>query len=208
MRMHAVDERDARWERDDAAFRLYVFRGPDAATYTFDIEDATLTEALDHVRMASEGDRNLWALALVSDDDVRGRGLVWLSGMDYHDAADTPAQRARRREMQDRYLAARSRDALPVVLPDGRRLIRMFPEWGAGPLWESFTENYPLDPATLDLPDGLADALVAWNEEWNARAPDEPLPDPDGFRRRGAALADALEEALAGRAEIRREFLG
>lgn len=206
MRVTPSDERDARWERDDARYRLYVFRGPQGDTHTFDLEAATLTDALEHARIASEDDRSLWALALVVDADA-GRGLVWLSGGDLHEVPATAAARARRREMQDRYLAACARRDDPVVLPDGRRLIRMFPEWGGGPLWERFTAHYPLDPATLDLPDGLGAALHAWNAEWGARGVDEPLADPDTWRRRGETLADALERALAGVAEVRREFL-
>jgi hypothetical protein len=207
MQVRSSDERDSTWERYDPLFRVYVFRGPSGVSHTLDIEGATLTEALDQARMASEDDRSLWALALVEGRGEQ-RGLVWLSGADYHSRPDTAAERARRREMQDRLLAARSRRGEPVVLPNGHRLIRMFAGWASSPLWESFTENYPLDPASLDLPAALVDELLAWNAEWAARAEDEPLADADGWRRRGEVLADALDRALDGVAEVRREFLG
>ncbi|MFT4395937.1 hypothetical protein ACLTEW_13475 [Gordonia lacunae] len=148
----------------------------------------------------------LWSLAVVeaAADDER---LVWLSGYDYRQHARTWAEQRRRSEMQLRYLASRAAQSLPVVLPDGFRLIRMFPEWGAGPLWESFTENYPADPVRLGLDPELAGALTDWNDVWNARPHDAGLDDEPGWTAAGLALHGRVESALAGVAEVAAQFL-
>jgi hypothetical protein len=208
MRSEYVDERDSTWELHDPRFRLLLFEGPGAAVTAVDIADASVDEALESARELSGGDERLWALALVGVDARGARGLTWLSGMDYNDAPGDAVEWRRRREMQDRYLAARSRRGQAPVLPDGRRLIRVFPEWSTRwPLWESFTDHYLLDATTLDITAGLDDDLTAWNAEWQRRQPDEPLADPDGWRGRGLDLVARLRRELDGSAEVRPEFL-
>lgn len=108
--------------------------------------------------------------------------------------------------MQLRYLSARSRWSQPVVLPDGLRVIRMFPEWGgAGPLWESFTENYPADPDKLGLDRGLAAQLREWNDAW---ATEDAVPsDHAEWIAEGVALHRRVQEVLHGIAEVAPQFL-
>jgi hypothetical protein len=209
MRGELVPDGDVAWERDDPRFRVFVYAGVDDSVRAVDLLDADSHDALESAKPLSNGDRDLWALALVVDDTVDGRGLVWLSGTDYRREPMTAAQRRGRREMQDRFLRERSRRGEPVVLPNGRRLIRMFPEWSVDlPLWESFSENYPATAAALGLADDLAAALREWNDEWQNRPEDVPLPDEEGWRERGIRLLERLREELDGVAEVRPEFLG
>jgi hypothetical protein len=208
MRGELVDERDSSWESHDPRFRILVFEGARNAVRAVDIVDASVDDAFESARALSEGDRRLWSLALVTDDRQGGRGLVWLSGMDYNDAPVTAKQWALRRQMQNRYLMAKVQRRQPPLLPNGLRVIRVFPEWVSGlPLWESFTDQYHLDPGSLDLSHELSAALFAWNEEWLSRSEDEPLADPRGWRRRGLRLVGQLQAELDGVAEIRPEFL-
>lgn len=205
MRVALVDERDATWEQIDAPFRLFVYRGAGSAVSAYDVADASLKDALEAARNLSRGDELLWSLAVVVDGTADGRGLAWISGMDYHDRPTSPREWERRREMQSRYLAARSRRGEPALLPDGRRLIRMFPEWVAGwPLWEDHTEAYRLTGEMLGLDAHLSRELYDWNEAFNARQEDDPL--PDGWIDEGRALAQRLQSALADIAEVRPEF--
>lgn len=206
MRGIPSDERDSTWERDDARYRLYVFTGPDNAVTTTDIVEATIEEALDCADALSEGDAHLWSLALVENDARGMRGLIWLSGMDYNDPPDSPREWQRRGQMQDRYLRARRRRGEPVVLPNGLRLIRVFPEWVSGwPLWENFTEDYRLTGADLGLTDSLSEALFEWNEAWLSRDENDPL--PAGWEAEGHRLVGRLRDELRGVAEVRPEFL-
>jgi hypothetical protein len=206
MRGIPVDERDSAWERDDARYRLYIFEGPDNAVTTIDIVEATVEQALESALAMSNGDQHLWSLALV-ETDARGlRGLIWLSGMDYNDPPTTPWEWQRRRQMQDRYLIAKSRRDVATVLPNGLRLIRVFPEWVSGwPLWENFTAEYRLTGPSLGLTPELSDALFNWNEAWLARQEDDPL--PAGWEDEGHRLVVRLRSALDGIAEVRPEFL-
>lgn len=206
MRAFAVDERDSAWERDDARFRVYTFEGPGNAVVTLDLVDATIEQALEFARGASNDNELLWSLAMVEDDSRGLRGLIWLSGMDYNDLPSRRGEWQRRRQMQDRYLLARSRRGLHPVLPSGQRLIRVFPEWGSGlPLWESFTEAYRRTGADLGLTTALSDALFEWNEIWMARPENDPV--PAGWRDRGEQLVPQLRAELDGAAEVRPEFL-
>ena len=208
MRGEYVDERDSAWERDDPRFRVYVFKGPGNAVTTVDIIDATIDEALDSARALSHGDEDLWSLALVENDARGRRGLIWLSGMDYNDTPCTAREWQRRRQMQDRYLRARSRTGRAPLLPNGMRLVRVFPEWVSGwPLWESFTDQYRLDSTSLTISVDLGDALYGWNEQWLSRREDEPLADPDDWETQGIALVGRLSRELEGVAEVRPEFL-
>ncbi len=216
--MHAfeVDERDSSWESDSAVFRIYVFEGAANAVSTFDVVDATVEEALEAARVQSDDNRRLWSLALVHNDGRAGRGLIWLSGNDYNDVpspVETAAYWRARGTMQTRYLQARSLAGESVVLPTGERSIRMFPEWSVDlPLWESFTDNYPVARGSLAVPGDLEKALAEWNQGWQV------LADPDrsavtsedewaAWHDQGRALLAHLRSALAGRAEVRPEFL-
>lgn len=84
----------------------------------------------------------------------------------------------------------------------------MFPEWVSGwPIWENFTDDYRLDTRSLNITPDLGAALFDWNEEWLSRHEDEPLADPEGWRTRGIALVDQLQQELEGVAGVRPEFL-
>lgn len=206
VRGYFVDERDSAWERDDARYRIYTFEGAANAVTTFDLEGATLEEALETAAVMSGDDERLWSLALV-EEDARGlRGLIWLSGMDYNDPPDSGREWQRRRQMQDRYLLARSRRGDSNVLPNGLRLIRVFPEGVSGwPLWESFSEDYHLTGSDLGLSSELSRALYEWNDVWQSREVDGPV--PEGWEERGRVLVAQLRSELAGVAEVRPEFL-
>lgn len=206
MRGYLVDERDSTWERDDARYRIYIFEGSGNDVTTFDLEGATVEEALEEASAMSGADERLWSLALV-EDDARGlRGLIWLSGMDYNDPPGSAREWQRRRQMQDRYLLARSRRGETNVLPNGLRLIRVFPEWVSGwPLWESFSDEYHLTGSDLGLSSDLSTALFAWNDAWQSRDVDAPL--PEAWEEHGRVLVARLRSELEGVAEVRPEFL-
>jgi hypothetical protein len=206
MRGFPADERDSTWERDDARYRLYVFKGPDNAVTTIDVVEATIEQALDSAMALSNGDEHLWSLALVENDARGMRGLIWLSGMDYNDPPSTAWEWQRRRQMQDRYLIAKNRRGEQTVLPNGLRVIRVFPEWVSGwPLWENFTEGYRRTGPDLGLTRELSDALFDWNEVWLSRHEDDPL--PAGWEDEGHRLVTQLRSELDGVAEVRPEFL-
>lgn len=206
MRAGEADERDSSWQQHAPRFRAFVYRGADSAVTALDIVDASVEEALRAARDFAGGDAHLWSLALVATDEHGRQGLVWLSGMDYHDTPNSRAEWQRRRHMQVRYLAARAREGSEPVLPNGLRVIRMFPEWvGGWPLWESFTDSYRLTGQDLGLADALSDALLAWNFAWMERQEDEPV--PDGWLERGKRLHVELQAQLRGIAEVRPEFL-
>ncbi|MFK4804299.1 hypothetical protein ACI3KX_00385 [Microbacterium sp. ZW CA_36] len=206
MRGEPVDEADTAWESCDARYRVFVYTGPEAAVKAIDIVDASLHEVMDSTRALADNDRNMWSLALVMDAaEPRGRGLVWLSGMDYHRAPASAFEWRLRAEMQDRYLSARGRRHEAVMLPNGLRVVRMFPEWGVTwPLWESFTDNYPMDAAALGLSDSLAAELAAWNDRWQDGGLEGPL--PVGWHDEGWALYGLLQAELDGIAEVRPDF--
>lgn len=206
MRGFYVDERDSTWERDDARYRIYVFKGADNAATTFDLLEATIEQALESAIALSNGDEHLWSLALVEDDSRGLRGLIWLSGMDYNDPPSSAREWQRRRQMQDRYLMDKHRRGMPTVLPNGLRVIRLFPEWVSGwPLWESFTDDYRRTGPDLGLTPELSRALYDWNETWLTRHEDDPI--PEGWRERGERLFNQLQAELEGVAEVRPEFL-
>lgn len=210
MELIPADERDSTWERDDARFRIYVFTGADHAVDTHDLLDASVDDALEAARELAGDDDELWSLALV-ENDARGlRGLLWLSGMDYNDAPDGARQWRARALMQDRCLAARVRRGRAPLLPDGRRVIRLFPEYGGGlPVWQSFTERYRLEPADLGFDEGRDRDLIArlrtWNEEWQD-IPEGGTPAA-GWSDEGASLRDDLQRVLGPGAEVRPDYL-
>ena len=191
---------------NDAHYRIYIFEGAGNEVTTFDLEGATVEEALEQASAMSGADERLWSLALV-ENDARGlRGLIWLSGMDYNDPPGSAREWQRRRQMQDRYLLARSRRGESNVLPNGLRLIRVFPEWVSGwPLWESFSDEYHLTGPDLGLSSDLSTALFAWNDAWQSRDVDAPL--PEAWEEHGRVLVARLRSELEGVAEVRPEFL-
>ncbi|MFJ5697986.1 hypothetical protein [Arthrobacter sp. NPDC093139] len=85
MHVAASDERDSQWERRRSTFRVYFFTepGPGYSVSTFDVADATFTEAKTWADDAA-GDRR-YSIALVSSDEHRQRGVVWLLGHDLND---------------------------------------------------------------------------------------------------------------------------
>lgn len=209
MRIELVDERDVRWEQPEPHFRLFVYRGAGHAVAAYDVTDASLADVLEAARNLSQDDALLWSLGAVvhgrTDGPADDRGLVWISGADYNDVPTTPSARRRRREMQSRYLMARARRGEAPLLPDGLRLIRMFPEWVSGwPLWEDFTDAYRLTGASLGLDPALSQALYDWNEAFLSRDEEDPL--PAGWLDDGWQLAARLQRALAGVAEVRPEL--
>jgi hypothetical protein len=76
------DERDSHWEKRQSTFRVYFFSGPGPgySVSTFDVADATLSEAKTWADDQA-GDRR-YSIALVSSDEHGQRGLVWLIGHD------------------------------------------------------------------------------------------------------------------------------
>lgn len=172
---------------------------------TVDIVDATIEQALESAVALSHGNAKLWSLALV-ENDARGlRGLIWLSGMDYNDPPESARDWQRRRLMQDRYLMARRQQNLPVVLPNGLRVIRVSPEWAtAWPLWENFTDAYARTGPELGLSAELGAELRAWNAAWSTRDEDDPL--PAGWESAGRSLVQRLQAELRDIAEVRPEF--
>lgn len=104
---------------------------------------------------------------------------------------------------QDRQLRASD----PPRLDDGRRVVRVFPEWCCElPLWESYTDNYPFSRDTLPISGDLLDALTAWNAEWQDREPEMELTDAERWLIDGDALVARLRRELDGIAEVRAEF--
>ncbi|TXK05793.1 hypothetical protein FVP60_02045 [Microbacterium mitrae] len=193
-------------QRNDTRFRLVLFADATLEVTAYDISGASLEFALDAARQLSRHDEVMWALAVVDQESAVEPALLWISGSDYSQTPKTPNQWRHRRDMQDRYLMAKSRRRLPLLLPDGRRSIRMFAEWGRlWGLWESFSESYVLDPSSLGLSAELGDELYAWNDAFNDREVDDPL--PSSWRDEGLALYDRLQRELAGVAEVRPEFL-
>ena len=93
-----------------------------------------------------------------------------------------------------------------MVLSNGLRVIRLFPEWVSGwPLWESFTDDYRLTGPDLGLTPELSRTLYEWNETWLTRDEDDPI--PEGWREQGERLFLQLQAELDGVAEVRPEFL-
>ncbi|GAA2176203.1 hypothetical protein GCM10009846_29050 [Agrococcus versicolor] len=206
MRWVEVDAK-ASWAREDARYRVFVFAGPSLDVSTTDVAEASVEQALDAARTLAIHDEHLWSLALVALDAGGEEGLVWLSGMDYTRVPETQAQWRRRGEMQSRLLSARSRAGRPLLLPNGLRVLRMFPEWLPGsPLWESFGDDYRLPLDGLGLPPELCDALRRWNDAWSERDVEDPLPDEEAWTAEGLRLHAAVQRVLAGVAEVRREF--
>ncbi|AZS42984.1 hypothetical protein [Microbacterium oleivorans] len=112
---------------------------------------------------------------------------------------------ARRRALwarQDRQIKSRT----PPRLDDGRRLIRVFPEYTTDlPLWENFTDHYLVERGMLPLSSDLDAALAEWNEKWSPTRSSED-PEEQRWLAQGHALVRRLRTELHGIAEIRAEF--
>ncbi|MDQ1074683.1 MULTISPECIES: hypothetical protein [Microbacterium] len=118
---------------------------------------------------------------------------------------ETEEQRARLAHWswQERSLTSTT----PPRLEDGRRLIRVFPEWiSCLPLWENYTDNYPFERDVLPLSSELQDRLVAWNDHWQNRDLDEEVPDLDRWIAEGRELVARLRDELGDIADVRAEF--
>lgn len=204
MRVFEVDERDSAWEDHHAHFRLFLFEGPGSAVVALDFVDAQIDDVLEAATSAAGSDK-LWSIALVVDTPDAGRGLIWVSGMDYNDTPTTRAESRLRATMQDRYLMRKAARSEAPLLPDGRRVIRVFPDHGhRWPLWENFTDQYCMTPSDYGLSDGLADGLREWYDEWERHGIDWP---PDvAWLAEGRRLIEALRVEVGDIAEIRAEF--
>lgn len=190
-------------------FRLFAYVGADSSHEVHDLVACSIEQALDAAYRLSGGDARLWSLALVPDraeepEDAR-RGLTWLSGFDAHRRPANPAEWRLRGQMQDRYLRARSQRGEAPLLPNGLRVIRMFPEWCVGlPLWESFTDSYPVRPGELPISRALEGELEVWNREWESHGLDATR-SPAWFER-GWELYEEVQRALANIAEVRPDL--
>lgn len=202
--MFEVDERDSSWEDRDPRFRLYLFGGPGNAVTTLDFIDTQIHDVLEAATLAGK-DGKLWSIALVAEKPDLGRGLVWLSGMDYNSTPTTRAEWRMRATMQDRYLMAKAARGEAPLLPDGRRVIRVFPDHGhRWPLWENFTDQYTMKPSDYGLSDMLSDGLRAWYDEWERHGIDW---EPDNaWLEEGYRLVELLRREVGAFAEVRPEF--
>jgi hypothetical protein len=86
-------------------------------------------------------------------------------------------------------------------------VLRLMPDYMAGTaLWAPGSETYPVDPATLPIPPGLAVRITDWARAWDATfCPSDPMAsgfasesDRLAFRAEGVALREALASALPG----------
>ncbi|PNI07681.1 hypothetical protein CXX84_15230 [Arthrobacter sp. AFG7.2] len=90
-------ERDSSWEQHQSTFRVYFFEepGPGYSVSTYDLTDATLSEARTWAEDEA-GDR-MYSIALVSSNEQGHRGLIWLIGDDANDVLDQAPTEARQR---------------------------------------------------------------------------------------------------------------
>jgi hypothetical protein len=126
-----VDERDSGWEDGRPRFRVYLHGSGQASTNgwtdTYDVTGADILQVIDWAQRQA-GDSLTYSVALVYDHDAleqpnpgRGRGLVWLVGMDGNDIAAGPQEP----ERQHRMLARRRQ---PVRIPSADRMPLGVPE--------------------------------------------------------------------------------
>lgn len=104
MKIESVDERDARWAREDHVFRVFLFRpnpqGSGFGSEVFDVTDAELGDVYAWARRKATPDR-LFSIALVQGDGS-ARGLLWLYGMDANSHPVTEAQHRALHAMHER----------------------------------------------------------------------------------------------------------
>lgn len=131
VRIEQVDERDNNWEQHRPRFRVYLHGSAQSATQgwtdTYDITGADVLQVIDWAQRQA-GDSLTYAIALVYDDQARddlepgrGRGLVWLVGVDGNDVpADGPELDAQERMLARRREPVRlsSADLMPSGVPD------------------------------------------------------------------------------------------
>lgn len=202
------------WESDDWHFRICVFEGPGSDLSTFEHPRSSWDEVMDQCGRLSDDDARLWSLAAVVPCVTGGEGLVWLSGTDYLAPPDTPARWRARGQMQNRYLMARARRHEPPLLPDGRRMVRLFSDFFRTlPLWESFTDHYTVERGDLPLSQALETDLAAWQQAWEeqqsyASAHPEGVGEVAGQEHQAAgwSLHARLVDELKDVAEVRPDF--
>lgn len=201
MKVDIVETPDAGLPSVAGRYRLFLYTGPTYELTALDFSDSQVHEVLEAAGLAGK-DGLLWSLALVVSGMSAVEELIWLSGGDYAAAPRSAAEWHARGVMQDRLLKRSAAVRQPPTLPDGRRVIRFFPDHGREwPLWESFTDHYAVKPQDLDLSPSLADRLADWQDDYNRRGPDEP--SPPEWLADGRALAEALRSEVAESAEVR-----
>lgn len=120
-----VDERDNNWENYHPRFRVYLHGSGETTTHgwtdTYDITGADVLQVIDWAQRQA-GESLTYAVALVYDDRAserlnpgRGRGLVWLVGIDGNTNASDPGESQAMQRM-----VARRRQ--PVGVPAADRM--------------------------------------------------------------------------------------
>ncbi|MDI6022394.1 hypothetical protein QBL02_02400 [Leucobacter sp. UT-8R-CII-1-4] len=181
-------------------YRVYIFSGPASDTAAWELKETSVQDAIKTAENLAEWNDALWSLALIVEGAEPSQ--EWLHGMDYCQQPETAAQWSCRYEMQSKYLRARTAKGLPGVLPNGKRSIRMFPEWCVDfPLWDTTGEHYPYQAGELQLSAALESELSAWGREWGSY-PIEQESRPDAWYVQGNVLYERLSEELRDVAEI------
>lgn len=88
MQVTEVDERDSHWEIDWPTYRVYFFTRPDRAVETYDIHRASFDSVLQWAEENS-GERD-YSIAVVLNDRIKGKGLVWIIGHDLNGLQPEP----------------------------------------------------------------------------------------------------------------------
>lgn len=125
-----VDERDNNWENYHPRFRVYLHGSGETTTHgwtdTYDITGADVLQVIDWAQRQA-GESLTYAVALVYDDRAseqlnpgRGRGLIWLVGIDGNTNAIDPGETQAMQRM-----VARRRQ--PVRVPAADRMPRGVP---------------------------------------------------------------------------------
>lgn len=82
-----------------------------------------------------------------------------------------------------------------------RRVIRFFPDFGAGPLWENAHPKYSMDAEDYGLSSDLSEALRSWNERWDPSA-DIRSEEAQKWHREGRRLAQRVAHAVVEYADV------
>jgi hypothetical protein len=90
VRVEVVDERDSSWENHEPRFRVYFWEpgDPGLTSYTYDLTEADIDDATEWAQKNAAGRQ--YGMALVVDDSVAARGLVWVRGRDANDQVQRP----------------------------------------------------------------------------------------------------------------------
>lgn len=135
VQIEQVDERDNNWEVSGPRFRVYLHGSGETTlgwTDTYDITGADILQVIEWAQRQA-GDSLTFAVALVHDDVAReelepgrGRGLIWLVGMDGNthpiddgETATLNRMLARRRDPVGVPAADRMPDGVPDPYNDG-----------------------------------------------------------------------------------------